>query len=77
MVNEVVSRLDRIDMDGNEQHSAEVLNKFNISKQEELKVKITEKAGNSLESLLVRSDPFGGGDCTRLDCRVCLSKAPT
>ena len=35
------------------------------------KVKVVEKAGNTLKSLLVRSDPFAGGKCGRYKCLPC------
>ena len=48
-----------------------------ISKQAGYRVKIVERAGKKLRELLVKSDPFGGGDCMRKGCRPCLSKAIT
>ena len=48
-----------------------------ISKQSGYRVKIVERAGKKLSEVLVRSGPFAGKDCTREDCRPCLSKAVT
>ena len=38
------------------------------------KMKIVERAGDSLESLLHRSNPWSGTDCTRDRCLLCETK---
>ena len=49
-----------------------------IGRVESLQVKtrqVVERAGKKLCDLLVRSDPFGGGDCGREKCYPCLTKS--
>ncbi len=42
-----------------------------INKTLKKKVKVIERNGPQLQRLLVRSDPWSGGDCGRTDCVVC------
>ena len=37
------------------------------------RVKIVEKAGSTLKSLLIKADPFAGGKCGRQKCLPCES----
>ena len=39
-----------------------------IAKQSGYMVKVVERAGQKLSEILVRSDPFDGGDCGRGKC---------
>ena len=41
------------------------------------KLKIVERAGKSLTSMLTKSNPWGGNDCGRSGCLLCQTKADT
>ena len=45
-----------------------------IAQQSGYMVKVVERAGQKLADVLVKSDPFGGGDCGREKCYPCLTK---
>jgi hypothetical protein len=40
------------------------------------KLKIVERAGDSLEGLLHKSNPWSGADCAREKCLLCETKNP-
>ena len=48
-----------------------------ISNQAGYKIKLLERAGRKLGKTLIKSDPFGGGDCGRDNYFQCLTKPIT
>ena len=42
-----------------------------IARESGLKIKVVEKAGVTVKSILQRSNPFGKKRCERVDCKVC------
>ena len=41
------------------------------------KIKIVERCGRGLTSILTKANPWGGSDCGRVGCLLCQTKADT
>ena len=48
-----------------------------MEKMSGMRVKIVEKAGIQLKSLLVKSDPWAGNNCQREGCLPCKTREET
>ena len=47
-----------------------------LVKKHELKIKVVERVGQTIKSMLQRSDPFQGNLCSREDCIICSRGLP-
>ena len=43
-----------------------------VVKRHDMKIKVVERGGRTMTSLLQRSDPFGRNLCDKQDCIICL-----
>ena len=47
-----------------------------IVKKHDMKIKVVERVGQTVKSMLQRSNPFQGNLCTREDCLICSKELP-
>jgi len=47
-----------------------------LVQKHKLKIRVVEKAGETVKQILQRSDPFKNNKCNRVDCFVCRNEIP-